>query len=72
MSQGSDAKAAAFVEAAIDNIPGIRYGVGINANIVTASVLAIISALNRSLNGIEPEAREETVEVLLNNVRQVA
>ncbi|MGX2032532.1 2-isopropylmalate synthase [Methylocaldum gracile] len=72
MGQGADARAAAFVEVAIDGIPGIRYGAGINANIVTASVLAIVSALNRGLNGIEPEAREEVVAILEKSVRQVA
>ncbi|BBA36136.1 2-isopropylmalate synthase 2 (alpha-isopropylmalatesynthase 2) (alpha-ipm synthetase 2) protein [Methylocaldum marinum] len=72
MGQGSDARAAAFVEIAIDDIPGIRYGAGIHANIVTASVLAIVGALNRILNRIEPEAREAVVAMLEKSVRQVA
>lgn len=72
MGQGADAKAAAFVEVAIDGIPGILYGIGIDANIITASVLAIVSAVNRCLNTLEPKARQNLVAILQKAVRQVA
>ncbi|MGB3257531.1 MAG: 2-isopropylmalate synthase [Ornithinimicrobium sp.] len=45
LSSGDDAVAAAYVECAIDG--QVRWGVGIDANIVTASLRGITSALNR-------------------------
>lgn len=44
---GADATAAAFVEIALNATAGSVFGVGMNRNIVTASVLAVISAVNR-------------------------
>jgi 2-isopropylmalate synthase len=44
---GSDARAAAFVELAAAGMAGATFGVGLSANIVTASILAIVSAVNR-------------------------
>ncbi|GAB4386504.1 MAG: 2-isopropylmalate synthase [Elainellaceae cyanobacterium] len=49
LSQGSDATAVAYVEIAGDWIQGTLYGVGIHANIVTASLLAVLSAANRAI-----------------------
>ncbi|MGB8021387.1 MAG: 2-isopropylmalate synthase [Candidatus Nanopelagicales bacterium] len=45
MSAGGDAQAAAFVECAIDG--RVLWGVGVDSSIVTASLKAIISAVNR-------------------------
>ncbi|MEO8330662.1 MAG: 2-isopropylmalate synthase, partial [Candidatus Nanopelagicales bacterium] len=45
MSAGGDAKAAAFLECAMDG--KVFWGVGIDANIVTASLKAVVSAVNR-------------------------
>ena len=45
MSAGGDAKAAAFVECAIGG--RVLWGVGVDSSIVTASLKAIISAINR-------------------------
>ncbi|MGB3185432.1 MAG: 2-isopropylmalate synthase [Ornithinimicrobium sp.] len=45
LSSGDDAIAAAYVECAIDG--EVRWGVGIDPNIVTASLRGITSALNR-------------------------
>lgn len=47
MSQGRDAKAASYVEAAVDG--KIVWGVGIDSSITRASYKAVISAVNRSL-----------------------
>ncbi len=47
LSQGSTAQAVACLEIAADWMPTAGYGVGIHTNIVTASLLAILSALNR-------------------------
>jgi len=47
LGQGADASALAIVEAARTGVPGSRFGVGIHPNIVTASVLAVLSAAAR-------------------------
>jgi 2-isopropylmalate synthase len=50
MSAGGDARAAAFLECAVAGPDGqstVRWGVGIDANIVTASLKAVVSAINR-------------------------
>jgi 2-isopropylmalate synthase len=46
LSSGGDARAAAYVECAIGD--RILWGVGVDANIVTASLKAVVSAVNRS------------------------
>jgi 2-isopropylmalate synthase len=46
LSSGGDARAAAYVECAIDE--RIVWGVGVDANIVTASLKAVVSAVNRA------------------------
>ncbi|MFB1011572.1 MAG: 2-isopropylmalate synthase [Thiopseudomonas sp.] len=45
---GSTAKAAAYIEVRHNGQPA-RYGVGVDENITTASIKALLSALNRSL-----------------------
>ena len=47
MSAGGDAKAAAYLECAIDN--KVIWGVGIDPSITTSSLKAIISAVNRAV-----------------------
>jgi len=47
MGEGSDATAVAFAEVAADEVAGAVFGVGIHPNIVTASILAVLSAVNR-------------------------
>ncbi|MFC3687891.1 2-isopropylmalate synthase [Aquipuribacter hungaricus] len=47
MSAGGDATAAAYVECAVGG--QVLWGVGIDANIVTASLEAVVSAVNRAL-----------------------
>jgi 2-isopropylmalate synthase len=46
MSAGGDAKAAAYVECQIGD--KVLWGVGVDANIVTASLKAVLSAINRA------------------------
>lgn len=50
LSAGGDAIAAAYVECAVSSEAGDRvlWGVGLDANIVTASLKAVISAVNRA------------------------
>jgi len=66
IDQGSDARAVAFVEVG-GSMPGSVFGVGIHVNIVTASLLAVVSGVNRAAAraGIEPRQH-------VNGVRQVA
>ena len=45
LSEGADARAAAYVEARIGG--RTRWGVGLDANIMTASLRAVVSAVNR-------------------------
>ena len=45
LSSGGDAIAAAYVECAVGD--QVLWGVGLDANIVTASLKAVISAVNR-------------------------
>ncbi len=46
LSSGGDAQAAAYVECAVGD--KVLWGVGVDANIVTASLKAVISAVNRA------------------------
>jgi 2-isopropylmalate synthase len=46
LSEGADARAAAYVEARIGG--RTRWGVGLDANIMTASLRAVVSAVNRA------------------------
>ncbi len=51
LSSGGDAVAAAYVECSLTDVQGetvVLWGVGIDANIVTASLKAVISAVNRA------------------------
>ncbi len=47
MSKGADATAAAYVEADVDD--DVVWGVGIHPSIVTASLRAVVNAVNRSI-----------------------
>ncbi len=52
LSSGGDAVAAAYVECSLTDAEGetvVLWGVGVDANIVTASLKAVISAVNRSV-----------------------
>jgi 2-isopropylmalate synthase len=46
LSAGDDARAAAYLECAVGD--EVRWGVGVDANIVTASLKAVVSAVNRA------------------------
>ncbi len=53
LNQGSDASAVAYIEIAGDFTQGSLHGVGIHWNIVTASLLAVLSAINRALKQVD-------------------
>jgi len=47
LSAGDDARAAAYVECAVEDT--VLWGVGVDSSIVTASLKAVVSAVNRAL-----------------------
>ena len=47
LSQGGDAKAAAYIEAVVEG--QIVWGVGIHPSITQSTILAVLSAINRAL-----------------------
>jgi 2-isopropylmalate synthase len=57
MGQGAAAVAVAFAEFAADEAPGSVFGVGIHQNIVTASILAVLSGLNRAYARVPEEVQ---------------
>lgn len=65
LGRGADDSALGIVEAARPGIPGTRLGVGIHSNVITASVLAVLSAAARLGVGTgdlagEPSGRAES------------
>ena len=53
MSAGGDARAAAYVDL---DVNGVRlWGVGIDADIATASLRAIVSSVNRAVRAASPQ-----------------
>jgi len=61
---GADSRAVAFVELALDGVAGSRFGVGIHANLTTASLLAVLSATNRALGGADEASRSRALAPL--------
>jgi len=57
IGEGAQAKAAAFIEMSLDGLRANRFGVAIDANIVTASLQAVLSGLNRLLLAASPAQR---------------
>ncbi len=62
LDQGSDAEAIAYIELAGDWMQGSLYGVGIHVNTVTASLLAILSAVNRAINDVDGPIRDRLLQ----------
>ncbi|HAS51740.1 MAG TPA: hypothetical protein DCS21_08370, partial [Gammaproteobacteria bacterium] len=62
---GANATAVSYVEVRMDGDPTALFGVGIDSNIVTASLKAVVSAVNRALRQTvwEGEYEEETRRV---------
>ncbi len=69
MGKGADAKSVAYVEVTLNGLDGTFYGVGIHANILTASILAVFSGLNRALAGADDDKRRYLLEMLGNASR---
>jgi 2-isopropylmalate synthase len=64
MGVGADSQAAAFVELSLEGGAGPRFGVGVDTNIVTASLLAILSAVNRGLSDVDAATRRRIMAAL--------
>lgn len=62
---GSNADAIAYVEIAGDLFQGLLHGVGIHSNIVTASILVILSAVNRTLLRVNTETQAKILKLYL-------
>jgi 2-isopropylmalate synthase len=58
---GANATAVSYVEVRMDSEPATLFGVGIDSNIVTASLNAVVSAVNRALRQ-SPAQADESVE----------
>jgi len=58
MGSGSDAQAVTFVELGADELEGDLFGVGIDPNIITASIKAIVSGINRIWKQLPKDRRE--------------
>ncbi|MHB1666561.1 MAG: 2-isopropylmalate synthase [Thiomonas sp.] len=69
---GSGARAVAMVEVAMEGMTASTFGVGIDPNIVTASIRAIISGANRLLERADAAEREPLLKGLQAKLRAVA
>ncbi|MBD2106421.1 2-isopropylmalate synthase [Nodosilinea sp. FACHB-13] len=63
IGHGSDADAIALIEIAADWLEGTIHGVGIHSSIVTASLLAVLSAANRGLATLTPSQRQAVLSL---------
>ncbi|MGC2038899.1 2-isopropylmalate synthase [Paraburkholderia caledonica] len=67
LTQGADARAVAVAEMAGADVTGSAFGVGIDANLVTASIRAVISGVNRAYARVSEEAKTRFFETALDN-----
>jgi 2-isopropylmalate synthase len=59
---GANANAVSYVEVRIDDAPAALFGAGIDSDIVTASLKAVISAVNRALRAAAVDEIDEVKE----------
>jgi 2-isopropylmalate synthase len=67
LTQGADARAVAVAEMAGADVAGSAFGVGIDANLVTASIRAVISGVNRAYERCGADAQGRFFEVALSD-----
>ncbi|MGX8882488.1 2-isopropylmalate synthase [Methylovorus sp. SPW-M1] len=65
MTGGADAQAVAFAELGMTGIAGSVYGAGLHQNLVTSSILAVVSGINRMYGKLDAQGRQQ----LLDNVQ---
>ncbi len=69
---GANARAVAMVEAAMEGTSATTFGVGIDPNIVTASVRAIVSAANRLLARLDDAERTQLLKGIQAKLKAAA
>lgn len=62
LAHGSDASAIALIELAGDFIQGSIFGAGIHENIVTASLMAVLNAVNRAVQQVDEDTRHQVLQ----------
>ncbi|REE17922.1 MULTISPECIES: 2-isopropylmalate synthase [unclassified Paraburkholderia] len=67
LTQGADARAVAVAEMAGADVTGSAFGVGIDANLVTASIRAVISGVNRAYARVNTRAQESFFNAAMND-----
>lgn len=67
LTQGADARAVAVAEMAGADVAGSAFGVGIDANLVTASIRAVISGVNRAYARVSAAAQERFFDVAMRD-----
>ncbi|WP_449413725.1 2-isopropylmalate synthase [Pandoraea soli] len=68
LTQGADARAIAIAEMAGNAIVGSAFGVGIDANLTTASIRAVISGINRAYARSEADAQATFFDAVMRDV----
>jgi 2-isopropylmalate synthase len=70
LTQGADARAVAIAEMAGADVAGSAFGVGIDANLVTASIRAVISGINRAYTRANADAQERFFDAAMNDAAE--
>ncbi|MGH8780025.1 2-isopropylmalate synthase [Paraburkholderia sp.] len=65
LTQGADARAIAIAEMSGGGVTGSAFGVGIDANLVTASIRAMISGINRAYARCERDTQQHFFDAVL-------
>ncbi|MEQ5842033.1 2-isopropylmalate synthase [Paraburkholderia acidicola] len=72
LTQGADARAIAIAEMAGTDVVGNAFGVGIDANLVTASIRAVISGINRAYARCDDDAQQRFFDAVLREADHAA
>ncbi|RZF26584.1 2-isopropylmalate synthase [Paraburkholderia sp. UYCP14C] len=67
LTQGADARAIAIAEMAGADVAGSAFGVGVDANLITASIRAVISGVNRAYARVNADAQARFFDVALSD-----
>ncbi|MFM0289328.1 2-isopropylmalate synthase [Paraburkholderia megapolitana] len=72
LTQGADARAIAIAEMVGTDVVGNAFGVGIDANLVTASIRAVISGINRAYARCGDDAQQRFFDAVLREADHAA
>ncbi|MCC8405350.1 2-isopropylmalate synthase [Paraburkholderia sp. MMS20-SJTN17] len=67
LTQGADARAIAIAEMAGADVAGSAFGVGVDANLITASIRAVISGVNRAYARMNADAQSRFFDAALSD-----